>query len=337
MTLVSFSWAVSNNKLKQIATDRADELGIKTKRLEELNGELVVAMNRAQAAEKEALQLATEKKEQAALDRATRRHYHQAVTSSLAIPTSPLGSSELTVQADKSTRRSLELALSLHKAFSLAEGDSNSGNTMPRLSMSFHSGTGTIETKNGNDTSHARFLHGTKTTANALDGSSDTLGNTLKNPRVHISSLKFYTTIPKPNQMGSLLVEEYRREFGDDHPHVARVLVHTCRIGLLNKQMSGDVLEGRLREALGIVSDSTTSQDLITRISANTLLAETLHGAGRTLEGQQYFNAAQKILASLENSSSLEDEITATLSSDLERVNQLLSGKEVEQKTDPAE
>ena len=54
-------------------------------------------------------------------------------------------------------------------------------------------------------------------------------------------------------------------------------------------------------------------------------------------EGRQYFNAAPKVLASLENSSSLEDEITTMLSSDLERVNQLLSGKEVEQKTDPAE
>ena len=336
ITFVSFSWAVSNNKLKQIATDRADELGEKTERLEELNDELVAAITRAQTAEQEALQLANEKKEQAAMARATRRHYAQAITSSLS------KSPGLSTLVKKKPNAPLELAISLNEVLSDHESKLVADNLRSRINLTIRQGKdgATIEPKTAIPTPHNS---GTQTpkSSSKIDDTKPRLvavkrivnGQIVTSPKTiqlkpGAASVSFFSAIPNPNQMGSLMVEEFRREFGDQHPSVAKVLVHSCRIGLLNKKMPQEVLESRLREALSILADSTDSQGKTIRITANTLLAESLQRAGRTSDAKQYFGTAQSELNELKISSTDEDEIADLLTSELERVERLLSKKQ---------
>lgn len=337
ITLVSFGWAVSNNRLKQVATDRADELGKKTKRLEELNGELRVAIDRAQTAEQEALLLANEKKEQAALDRATRRHLTQVVTSSLP------DTMEFSAWINGGANGPQPLEIMLDQRSFAARRNKDTGNKTPtvisitsEVSAKVRNGKTTIVLPDGSFAGNESTITSTTPIIGAtgfvqqLFPTHDPLNSGLgpQNRSPHPSQTMFNTAIPKPNQMGSLLVEEYRNEFGDHHPKVAQALVYTCRIGLENKRLAPEILESRLREALVILGDSADRENISTRITAKTLLAEALHQAGRTSDAKQHLAAARDEVD--KTKLQLENETAASLSRELKRVESLLSAKKTE-------
>lgn len=311
MTLVSFGWAVSNSRLKQVATDRADELSKQTERLQELNEELRTATTRAQTAEQEALLLANEKKEQAALDRAIRRQFANMVTLSL---TEVVSKSKAPIKGSGQPQAIMTLPGSTIGE-TLGEKlrqtiDMTIAGTLPVMApLQGHKATISITSKiRTAETSSAFSID-----QNSTQGSIDSQKRGLQMPPQHFNAVMI-----RPNKLGSLLIEEYRTEFGDQHFKVAEALVYTCRVGLHNKGLAPEIFESRLREALVILGDSVSPANAPTRITANTLLAEALHTAGRTSDARQYLHTAQNELN--EAKSQLDNETQTSLAKEIARV-----------------
>jgi serine/threonine protein kinase len=336
MTLISFSWAVSNNRLKQLANDRANELQRNSQRLEDLNGELRIAIDRAQTAEQAALLLAEKKKEQAAQERTSRRHY-EMFWNELGTLGSPSDSKFFAKDDNGKTKLHFEKSAD---SAQLADADRpkmaidsiqsrvriskfKNGRPVEVTAMENPAAIGIMRDADGSSGSRVEVSGGPRDIYRSISVSLDSAVGLLDT-----DASVFNIITPSPNKFGNLLIEEYRKEFGDDHPKVAKALVFSCRIGLNNEVLKPEVVESRLREALGICGDATDIESQSTRIAAKTLLAQIETQAGRIENAMPLLQTAKN---ELEKTKSRFDEAKIKrLLADVQQTETLLSDKQAE-------
>ena len=264
-SLVSLSWAISNGRLHTLATNRATELREKTDQLEQLNRDLELARDEARAAEQEALVLATEKKKQAAYERAITKAVLKDVTDTFSTAKGN----------DKSDRpaATLELPKQLKAMVENLEA-SGAEVTSTQIKRSRSDRPGGL-------------------TKIQVVGKPLTLSGSTKNV--------LQTSAKKQIVFNEILTEEYRQEFGDQHWIVAESLLRSCIALSRLDAADWSKVEGRSREAAAILEKTEPFKHRsFLKVSASCWLAKSLEGQDRTREAEILKRSCESMIADAE-------------------------------------
>lgn len=270
-SLVSLAWAVSNQRLQKLATNTAEELAIKSGRLENLNAELKTARDKARQAEARALALANEKKQKLVQERAVKQMILQAV----GLKTSGSG-----MEGEVQIINKGPLANGLAATFQLSPEQFEK--SIPLASNSkttFSMSRPKVSIQVLNDL-----------TADLEVGSTQNVMSAIRQSSEHLS--KHY----------GILITEYRKEFGTSHALVAACLIDSCEVELAKKSVNWSVVESRCREAKAILTGNTTERALseqkrlFLQLKADSLLALAMIGQDRTNESTPLLENIKKAL-----------------------------------------
>ena len=345
VTLVSFSWAISNNRLKEIATGRAHQLNQKNQQLEEQGAELRTTLQRAKSAEQKALLLVNEKKEQAALERAMRRHFFKMLTA-LDIGGGKLDGDLSTAKRDEMSGLATDILTVVQSAMDrVAEANSElqifgSENNVLESGAVGNSDSGAVTELVFEAQSNFSVLPNSDKLPSGLFDQAQIKKFQLKldegvfqTPTTSeyeglgtLSPQVKYTMAYNPGQLGGLIIEEFRAEFGESHQKVAEALVHIARIELSADQIDSEILESRLREAIAIVKNGETQQAVVTGLESRILLSQFLHRTQRPAEAQRQLEQAGLDLKS--KSSSLSESQQNIFGEKIEGLKELLASQD---------
>lgn len=256
-TGVSMQWAVSNARLKTLATKTADELLIQSRNLESLNKELKVARDRAQLAEAQALSLANEKKIQAATDRANSR---------FVLKRAGIVIGEHVLKPEKN--------LDVH---ALTNFFNNIFDQSPQ---------------NLNDVSgkpvQAVSVFPPVTNQVHIVGPGIEISTTQILDPDQIRDIGPFLAHSQQEQEDyyEMLVEEFRREFGNHSIQVTERLVEAGKASLKYSNLNWTQLESRAREALANLQQIPEQSPPLTELQAKCLLYRALVGQKRDYESK---------------------------------------------------
>ena len=267
-SLVSLSWAISNARLNELATQTASELREKTEQLEELNEDLEMARDEARAAEKQALILATEKKRQAAYERAVTKAILKDVTESLSIAKS--------------------------------DNDNDPAETAQGLPNQIKTMIENLEAS-GAEVTTAR-VEGNETDPSSVPAKTKVVGapaQLLGKPFIS-NSLARKRQLASPQRQADfkeILTEEFRQEFGDQHWMVAEALLESCSALSRLEPADWSKIESHAREADAILEKAEPFKGkTFLRILSSCWLAKSLAGQGRSREANALKQTCQSAI-----------------------------------------
>ena len=278
VSLVSMSWAVSNHHLRELATKAASELSEKSDRLEKLNMELKRARDQAREAESRALRLANDKKKKLVYERAVSRLALQSVGLEI------IGPGDIQILDSSPLNERLS---------SIIEAAVNNTDVKQPGAVMISPGIQAIRSPEVS----IQVVGGHVSKIEDLNELAALPGFARSNER----QSEFY----------SLLLAEYRDEFGTSHPLVAACLIDSCDIELKHKTVNWSLIESRCREAKAIFHAATgesmsQTELLFAQLKTEAFLARAMVGQNRESESSQLTKAVNVAIADQSNQLTVE-------------------------------
>ena len=294
-TIVSFQWAVSNDRLRKVADNNALELKKESEKLEKANEELLIARDEARAAKRQALTLVNEKKQQAAEERAMSQFMMRKFQSMFRFAETP----EHELLDPENLQAHLEEMIS-----EIGEIDfSFDGASVAKIGIPFPEGSETLGDLpvHPGATSHVEVFAPGSMIFDESDMDASFPAYMFGGPA---AQSEFY----------DMLLAEYRTEFGNEHPLVAKCLLDSCDCLVEQELIVWTLVESRVREAEAILaapSETPEEDSGFLFIKARCWLAKALREQGRKPEAERLEDECHTLV---ENSELLEPQRAELLS-----------------------